>query len=380
MIGDMLKIPFNKASLTGNELRYIQEAVEQGHISADGSFTKRCCEFLERQFRAQKILLTPSCTHALEIAAILLDLAAGDEVILPSFAFVTTANAFVLRGARPIFVDIRPDTLNLDEAQIAERMTSRTKAIVALHYAGVACEMDAIMSLASQHGIRVVEDAAQGVNAKYKGRFLGTIGDFAAYSFHETKNYTCGEGGALVLNHAQDVERAEIVRQKGTNRNQFFRGETDKYTWTDLGSSYVLSDVLAAFLFAQLEQLNEIALKRRLIYERYFEALKPLRDAGKLVLPVIPQHCESNFHLFHVLFQSQQIRNQVMDGLKSKGILAVFHYIPLHSSPMGMKFGYRQGQFPITEDVSGRLLRLPFYNTLSMSEVDWIAESIGKLL
>lgn len=376
----MLKIPFNKASLTGNELRYIQQAVEQGHISGDGFFTKKCCEFFEQQFTARKVLLTPSCTHALEIAAILLDLKPGDEVILPSFAFVTTANAFALRGAKPVFVDVRPDTFNLDETQVASKITATTKAIVTLHYAGVSCEMDPIMNIASQHGIRVVEDAAQGVNAKYKGRYLGTIGDFGAYSFHETKNYTCGEGGALVLNHAEDIERAEIVRQKGTNRNQFFRGETDKYTWCDLGSSYVLSDVLAAFLYAQLEQLNEIAVKRRLIYERYSDALTPLQEAGKIVLPIIPSHCESNFHLFHVLFESQAVRDRVMDGLKEKGILAVFHYVPLHSSPMGLKFGYRQGEFPITEDVSARLLRLPFYNTLSLSEIDFIAKSIGELL
>lgn len=375
----MYKIPFNKASLTGNELRYIQEAVEQGHISGDGFFTRKCCDLMEQRFDAKKILLTPSCTDALEIAAILLDLKQGDEVILPSFAFVTTANAFVLRGAKPVFIDIRSDTLNLDETRIESRITPRTKAIIALHYAGVSCDMDTILSVANKRGIPVVEDAAQGVNARYKSRYLGTMGDLGAYSFHETKNYTCGEGGALVINRERYVERSEIVRQKGTNRNQFFRGQTDKYTWCDLGSSYVLSDVLAAFLYAQLEQLDGIAKKRKSIFDAYLDDLRPLQDSGKIRLPIIPDECESNFHLFHILLESEKERNRIMDGLKAAGILSVFHYVPLHTSPMGISFGYRQGEFPVTEDLSGRLLRLPFYNSLSDAEIHLITTTIRNL-
>lgn len=376
----MYKIPFNKPTLLGNEIQYLQEAVAGGHMSGDGPFTKRCSEFLEQLCGAKKVLLTSSCTHALEIAALLLDLHEGDEVILPSFAFVTTANAFVLRGARPVFVDIRPDTLNMDESLIRDRITSRTRAIIPLHYAGISCEMDPILALASKNGVAVVEDAAQGVGARYRGRPLGTIGDAGAYSFHETKNISCGEGGALILNRPDWIERAEIIRQKGTNRNKFFRGETDKYTWCDLGSSYVLSDALAAFLLAQLEQLEFVRQKRREIFLAYHNSLRELEEAGKIRLPVIPDNVETNHHLFYMILESERIRDHVMNGLKRQGILAVFHYVPLHTSPMGLHFGYQRGELPLTEDLSARLLRLPFYNSLTEEQVELISKHVKALI
>ena len=376
----MYKIPFNRPAIVGNELSYMQEAVRNGHISGDGAFTRRCSEYMERIFSAHKILLTPSCTDALEICALLLDLKEGDEVIAPSYSFVSTVNAFVLRGARPVFVDIRPDTLNMDENHIDAKISSRTKAIVLVHYAGVACEMDQILAIAKKHGVPVVEDAAQAVNSKYKGKRLGTLGSLGTYSFHETKNLSCGEGGALVVNEARYVERAEIIRQKGTNRNQFFRGLTDKYTWCDLGSSYVLSDLLAAFLLAQLEEMQKIHNKRRQIFEWYSERLQALQGAGQVRLPVIPPECETNYHMFYVVFESESVRNRVMDGLKKEGILSVFHFVPLHLSPMGKRLGCAAGDLPVTESFSARLLRLPFFYELTEGQVDEITGRIKALL
>jgi dTDP-4-amino-4,6-dideoxygalactose transaminase len=374
------RIPFNKPTLTGRELEYIRQAIEGGQISGDGEFSRRCCALLEERFSAHAVLLTTSCTDALEVAAVLLDIAPGDEVILPSYAFVTTANAFVLRGARPVFIDIRPDTLNLDEKLVEERITGRTRAIVALHYAGVGCEMDSILATAARHSISVVEDAAQGVNALYRGRYLGTIGRLGAYSFHETKNYICGEGGAILINDGALVERAEIVRQKGTDRSKFLRGQTDKYTWCDIGSSHALSDLLAAFLYAQIGQMDQIQDVRRRIFDAYRERLQPLQDAGKLRMPVIPDHCRSNYHMFYVLLSDERTRDKVIDGLREEGILAVFHYVPLHTSPMGRRFGCREGDLPVTEDLSVRLLRLPFYNSLSESDIELVTSRIRAIL
>jgi dTDP-4-amino-4,6-dideoxygalactose transaminase len=310
------------------------------------------------------------------MAAILCDVKPGDEVILPSYTFVSTANAFLMRGASLKFVDIRPDTLNMDESLLQESITEKTVAIVPVHYAGVACEMDAIMMTAREHGVFVVEDAAQGVNAKYKGAYLGTIGDIGAYSFHETKNFICGEGGAFVTNDPQLSERAEIIREKGTNRAQYFRGEIDKYTWIDIGSSYLPSDILAAFLYAQLEHMDEVTKKRQKIYEDYYTGLEPLVSKGLLRLPEIPAHCETNYHMFYIIVHDQDTRSRLIQHLKERGILAVFHYIPLHTSPLGMSMGYSNGMLPVTEDLSERLLRLPFYYELGEKEVGMVVDSI----
>ncbi|MDD8025362.1 MAG: dTDP-4-amino-4,6-dideoxygalactose transaminase [Acidobacteriota bacterium] len=377
---DRPNIPFNRASLAGRELAYMRQALERGHISGDGEFSKRCHALLERETGAGKALLTTSCTHALEMAALLLGLAPGDEVVVPSFAFVTTANAFVLRGARPAFVDIRPDTLNMDETRLEAALNDRTRAVVALHYAGVGCAMDAIMDVASRRrGLAVVEDNAHGLFGRYQGRQLGTFGAMAALSFHETKNFTCGEGGALLLNDPALFERAEILREKGTNRSRFFRGQVDKYTWVDLGSSYLPSDLLAAFLLAQLEEAATIQARRRSIWLRYFERLSPWAERAGARLPVVPAGCESAFHLFHVLLPSPEKRDALMNGLKERGILAVFHYLPLHLSPMGRSWGYRKGDFPVSEDISGRLLRLPFYNSLESADQERICGEIEDL-
>jgi dTDP-4-amino-4,6-dideoxygalactose transaminase len=320
---------------------------------------------LERLLGVPRVLLTPSGTHALELIALLLDIRPGDEVIIPSFTFVSTANAFVLRGARPVFADIRPDTLNLDEAQLERLITPRTRAIVAVHYAGVGCEMDAILEIAARHGIAVVEDNAHGLFGTYKGRYLGTFGSLAALSFHETKNITCGEGGALIINDPRYIERAEIIREKGTDRTRFFRGEVDKYTWVDVGSSYVLSDLLAAFLYAQLEARERIHAKRRRIWQYYAEHLKDWADAHGVRLPYVPPHCQQSYHMFYLLMPSLAERQALMAHLRARGILSVFHYHPLHLSAMGRRFGGRPGQCPVTEAVSDRLLRLPFYNALT---------------
>ena len=370
------KIPFNRATLMGNEMAYITEAVAKGHISGDGSFTKRCHTILERALEVPKVLLTTSCTHALEMSALLLDIQPGDEVIFPAFTFVTTLNAFVLRGARPIFADVRPDTLNLDETKLESLITERTKAIVPVHYAGVACEMDAIMDIAKRHNLEVVEDNAHGLFARYKGKYLGTFGSLATQSFHETKNFTCGEGGALIINDPKYIERAEIIREKGTNRSRFFRGQVDKYTWVDVGSSYLPSDILAGFLCAQLESRSLIQEQRQDVWAYYNTELADWAAAHDVQLPTIPDYCEQSFHMFYLLMPSLEERQAMIEYLKSHGIYSVFHYLPLHLSDMGRKFGGKEGDCPVTEDISDRLLRLPFYNSLSEADLALVVEKI----
>jgi dTDP-4-amino-4,6-dideoxygalactose transaminase len=363
------RIPFNRPSLAGAEQRYMAEALERGHISGDGHFTRACHALLERELGVEKALLTTSCTHALEMCALLLDLGPGDEVIVPSFAFVTTVNAFVLRGARPVFADVRPDTFNLDEQALEELVTPRTKAIVALHYAGVGCEMDAILALAARHGIAVVEDNAHGLFARYRERLLGTFGSLATQSFHETKNFTCGEGGALLVGDARYRERAEILREKGTDRSRFLRGQVQKYTWIDYGSSWLPSDLLAAYLLAQLEKRAEIQARRRAIWERYERELGPWAARLGVRLPVVPAHCDQAYHMFHLLLASEEQRAALIEALEELGILAVFHYLPLHLSPMGERLSLGRGTpCPVTEDVSRRILRLPFFTSLSEAE------------
>ena len=371
-----MSIPFNKPFIAGKELYYIAQAVAFGNIGGDGVYTKLCAGILEQQFGVHRVLMTPSCTAALEMAAMLCQVGPGDEVILPSYTFVSTANAFVLQGAKPVFVEIRPDTLNLNEDLIEGAITDRTKVICPVHYAGVGCEMDRIMEIADRHGLLVVEDAAQGVNAFYRGRALGSIGHLGVYSFHETKNYICGEGGALCINDEKLVKRAEIIRDKGTNRQEFFRGQVDKYTWVDVGSSYVPSEICCAFLYAQLELLEEIAARRRAIHEVYRSRLKPLEADGLLRLPHIPKECASNYHMFYILLPDRQTRDDLVGYLEDRGIHAVFHYIPLHGSPMGRKFGYADGDFPVTEDISGRLLRLPLYHEITEEEQAEVVRSV----
>ncbi|MBP1694854.1 MAG: dTDP-4-amino-4,6-dideoxygalactose transaminase [Deltaproteobacteria bacterium] len=346
------------------------------HISGDGLFTKKCHSLLEKLLGVHKVLLTTSCTHALEMAALLLDIRPGDEVIVPSFTFVSTVNAFVIFGARPVFVDIRPDTFNLDETQIEKHVTSRTKAIMTVHYAGVGCEMDEISGIAASHGIPVVEDNAHGLFGRYKGKYLGTFGRLATQSFHETKNFTCGEGGALLINDANYIERAEIIREKGTNRSRFFRGQVDKYTWVDVGSSYLPSDILAAFLYAQLEVREEIQAKRKRIWEYYYEHLQGwARDLG-VRLPVVPPYCEQPYHMFYIVLPTLEQRQAMIEYLNEREINSVFHYLPLHLSEMGQRFGGREGDCPVTENVSDRLLRLPFHNHLSEKDQEYIVENI----
>lgn len=374
------RIPFNKPFIAGKELFYIAQAVTLGNIAGDGYFTKRCCQLFEERFGLLKTLMTPSCTASLEMAAMLCDLEPGDEVILPSFTFVSTANAFVRLGAKPIFVDIRPDTLNIDENLIEAAITPRTKAIFPVHYAGVSCEMDRIMEIAARHNLLVVEDAAQGVNAFYKNRALGGIGHLGTYSFHETKNYICGEGGALCINTSSMISRAEIIRDKGTNRSQFFRGEIDKYTWVDVGSSYVPSEICSAFLYAQLELLDTISDRRRSIYDFYYSRLKPLEEQLLLRLPIVPKECISNYHIFYILLPDMETRDALLGHLKRNGIMGIFHYIPLHSSPMGKKSGYQQGSLPFTDDLSGRLLRLPLYFELTEQDQQRVVESVHDFL
>ena len=370
------RIPFNKPFIAGKELYYVAQSVLGGHTSGDGPFMKKCESFFQEQFGIERALLTTSCTSALEMASLLCGLQEGDEVILPSFTFVSTANAFLVRGIKPVFVDIRPDTKNLDETLIEEAITESTRAIVPVHYAGVSCEMDAIAEIAGRHDLLIIEDAAQGVNARYKGKYLGTLGDLGAYSFHETKNFICGEGGALLANNPRFVERGEIIREKGTDRAKFFRGQVDKYTWVDVGSSYIPSDLLAAFLFGQLEHMERITEKRRTIFHLYQELLGPLAGEGLVELPVIPAECETNYHMFYVLLADHETRSGLIDHLKQKGILSVFHYIPLHSSPMGKSIGGNRNPLPITDNVSDRLLRLPFYFELTDEEVRTITDEI----
>lgn len=371
-------VPFNKPFIVGKELHYISQAVLSGQISGDGTFTKKCHDFFEETFGARKALLTHSCTAALEMAAILCDVGPGDEVILPSFTFVSTANAFYLRGAKLVFVDVRPDTLNIDEEKIKSAVTDRTKVIVPVHYAGVACEMDTIMEVAKNNNIFVVEDAAQAVSSKYKNRYLGTIGDFGTYSFHETKNFICGEGGALLINNEKFIERAEIIREKGTDRSKFFRGEVDKYSWVDVGSSYLPSDILAAFLYAQLEHMGQINNKRSEVFDYYYNALQPLEENGFLTLPFVSRECESNNHMFYILLNDEETRNSLIDYLSSNNINAVFHYVPLHLSEVGRSMGYTEGMLPVTESVSNRLLRLPFYYEITRGEQTEVVDKITR--
>lgn len=370
------RIPFNRPCFLGREQSYIAEAVAQGHISGDGLFTKKCQAFLEKEIGACKALLTTSCTHALEMAALLLRLQPGDEVVVPSFTFSSTANAFALRGARVVFGDIRRDTLNLDERQLESLITPCTKAIVVVHYAGVGCEMDSITALANRHNIQVIEDNAHGLFAKYRGQYLGTFGCLAAQSFHETKNFSCGEGGALIINNPEFIEHAEIIREKGTNRSRFFRGEIDKYSWVDLGSSYLPSDILAALLLPQLEAREEIQARRRQIWEAYYAGLGEWAEKQGVGLPFVPSHCEQAYHMFYLLLPSLQDRQALIDHLRSRGILAVFHYLPLHLSEYGKRWGGTTGGCPVTEDVSDRLLRLPFFFSLTDSDQAKIIESI----
>ncbi len=370
------QIPFNKPCLVGGEFAYIQQAIESGKISGGGEFTQKCQNFLEQQLGVPKVLLTTSGTHALEMAALLLDIKPGDEVIVPSFTFVSTINAFVLRGARPVFVDVRPDTLNLNEEQIEKKITSRTRAIVPVHYAGVGCEMDRILEIAAKHRVPVVEDNAHGLFGKYKDKSLGTFGCLSAQSFHETKNFICGEGGALLIKNPEYVKRAEIIWEKGTNRSQFFRGQVDKYTWVDLGSSYLMSDVLAAFLYAQLEAKDQIQAKRRKIWNHYEENLKDWAAESNVRLPWVPEYCEQSYHMFYLLMPSLKEREGLIEFLRKKGILSVFHYVPLHLSPMGISMGGKKGDCPVVEDISDRLLRLPFYNDLVQEQQNQVIDAI----
>lgn len=361
----MTTIPFNRTSLVGQEFAHIASALNRGQIAGDQAYSRQCQTMLEQLLGVPRALVTTSCTHALEMAALLLDLKPGDEVIVPSFTFVSTANAFALRGARPVFCDVRPDTLNLDETKLSALISPRTRAVVPVHYAGVACEMDPINALAARHGIAVVEDNAHGLFGQYKGRWLGTFGTFSTQSFHETKNITCGEGGALLINDPRYVDRAEIIREKGTNRARFFRGQVDKYSWVDLGSSYVMSDVLAAFLYAQLEQWQSIQDRRRAIWQFYHEALSGwCRDTGTLQ-PTVPAHCAPAWHMYYLILPSLADRTALIAHLKSRGILAVFHYLPLHLSEYARRWGGRKGDCPVTEDLSDRLLRLPFFNSMT---------------
>ncbi|QGZ39535.1 dTDP-4-amino-4,6-dideoxygalactose transaminase [Pseudoduganella flava] len=354
-------IPFNKPFMTGRELWYIAQAHTNGHLSGDGAFTKRCHGWLEQKAGSRRALLTHSCTAALEMAALLADLREGDEVIMPSYTFVSTANAFALRGAVPVFVDIRPDTLNIDETKIEATITPRTRMIVPVHYAGVACEMDTIMDIARRHNLLVVEDAAQGIMSTYKGRALGSIGHMGAYSFHETKNIIAGEGGALLVNDPVYAERAEIIREKGTNRSQFFRGQVDKYTWVDIGSSYLPGEVIAAFLWAQMEEADSITTRRLALWHQYDELLAPLEERGLLRRPRVPADCVHNAHMYYILLDSLEQRTRVIASLKQQGISSVFHYVPLHSAPAGLRHARAHGELPHTDGLSERLLRLPLW-------------------
>ena len=357
----MLQIPFNKPFMTGKELDYIAQAHANHHLAGDGSFTRRCNEWLERRIGCDKALLTHSCTAALEMAAILADIQPGDEVIMPSYTFVSTANAFVLRGGVPVFVDIRPDTLNIDEATIEAAITARTRAIVVVHYAGVSCEMDVVIDIAQRHNLIVIEDAAQGIMSAYKGRPVGSFGALSTLSFHETKNIISGEGGALLINDQKLAERAEIIREKGTNRSQFFRGHVDKYTWVDIGSSYLPSELIAAFLWAQMEQAQVITDRRLAIWARYHAAFAPLEQGGIVRRPVIPDHCLQNAHMYYLLLPSLAVRTAFIKTLKDVGIHCVFHYVPLHDSPGGLKYGRVGCDMSVTADISDRLVRLPLW-------------------
>ncbi len=372
----MIRIPFNRPFATGDELEYVRAAIATPKFSGDGPFTAECHRLLERSLGVQKALLTTSCTHALEMAALLLNLGPGDEVIVPAFTFPSALNAFVLRGTRPVFVDVRPDTLNIDETQIDQRITEHTKAIFLVHYAGVGCEMDTIMAIARRHAVAVVEDNAHGFYGKYRGRYLGTFDKLATLSFHETKNFSCGEGGALLINDAQFNERAEILREKGTDRSKFFRGEVDKYRWVDIGSSYLPSDLLAAFLCAQLEYREQIQSMRCRIWETYAAELAAWAKTNGVRLPIVPPECEQSYHMFYAIMPSLESRQALISHLAGLGILAVFHYLPLHLSPVGLRFGGRQGDCPITEDLADCLIRFPFFSGMSSSEQTQVIEAV----
>lgn len=373
-----IRIPFNKPATVGNELEYIQQALLSGQVSGDGKFTRMAHRILEETLGVPKVLLTTSCTHALEMSALLLNIEPGDEVIVPSFTFVSTINAFVLRGAKPVFVDVRPDTLNMDEARLESLITARTRAIVPVHYAGVACEMDAIMETANRHQIAVVEDNAHALFGKYKGRYLGTFGALAAQSFHETKNFHCGEGGALLINDPALAERAEIIREKGTNRSRFFRGQIDKYSWVDVGSSYLPSDMLGAFLYGQLEQREQIQARRAAIWQQYAEQLQDWAEEHHVQMPSVPAHVEQAYHMFYLLLPSLEVRTRLIAYLKQRGIISVFHYLPLHLSDMGRQYGGQVGDCPVTEDISDRLLRLPFYFDLKPEQQLDVIQSLHE--
>ena len=367
-------IDFNRPAFVGSELEYIQDAIHRGMLCGDGIYTKKCSEWMEKEFDVSRVMLTTSCTHALEMAAFLCDIQPGDEVIMPSYTFVSTADAFVLRGARIVFVDIRPDTMNLDEKLIEQAITPKTKVIVPVHYAGVACEMDAIMDIARRHGLKVVEDAAQGVDAFYKGKALGTIGDFGCYSFHETKNFTMGEGGALLFQKEEYLEKAEILREKGTDRSKFFRGQVDKYRWMDYGSSYLPSELNAAYLYAQLEEKDKIQKKRMEIYEYYHRNLADLAAEEKIEQPYVPEECEHNAHMYYLKVRDMQVRTKLLSYLRENGICSVFHYVPLHTAPAGKKFGRFAGEDVYTTKESERLLRLPMFYNLEMEDVKKIVD------
>jgi len=371
-------ISFNKPTSVGKESEYMQQAMQNSHISGDGHFTKKAHALLEETIGVPKVLLTTSCTHALEMSALLLELKDGDEVIVPSFTFVSTINAFVLRGAKAVFADVRPDTLNLDESKLEALITPKTRAIVVVHYAGVGCEMDAIMEIANRHNIPVIEDNAHGLFGKYKGRQLGTFGVMATQSFHETKNFTSGEGGALLINDKKYIEDAEILREKGTNRSRFFRGQVDKYTWVNVGSSYLPSDMLAGFLLAQLEEREQIQSKRQKIWETYYKELEAWAEENSVQMPFVPAHCEQTYHMFYLLFPDLEKRQAAIAHLKERGIQAVFHYLPLHLSPMGEKYGGKAGDLPVTEQVSDQLLRLPFYTNMTEEDQMQVVKALKE--
>ena len=374
----MKKISFNVPPFVGTELKHIETAIKSEHLSGDGAFTKKCSQWMKDRFQVAHSLLTTSCTHALEMAALLCDIKPGDEVILPSYTFVSTADAFVQRGASLVFIDIRPDTMNIDENKIEAAITDKTVGIVPVHYAGVACEMDTIMEIAQKHNLAVIEDAAQGIMSTYKGKALGTFGDFGCFSFHETKNYSMGEGGALLIRDEKHIEDAEIIREKGTNRSKYFRGQIDKYTWVNYGSSYLPSDMNAAYLYAQLEIAEEIAADRMASWNHYYEELKPLAEAGKIALPYVPAECEHNAHMFYFKTKDLEERTCLIDFLKANGIHAVFHYIPLHTAPAGLKYARFHGEDKYTTAESERLLRLPMYYGLKEEEVAYICSKVKE--
>ena len=373
-------IPFTKTSITKLEKEYIEQALESNKICGDGSFTKKCTKWFEENNNIRNLLLTTSCTHSLELASLLADLKPGDEVLLPSYTFVSTADAVLLRGAKPVFVDIDKRTFNMDANLIEEKITSKTKAIYPVHYAGVSCDMDRILEIAKKYNLIVVEDAAQGVLAYYKDKPLGTIGDYGCFSFHETKNYVMGEGGAIIVKDDEKFKKAEIIREKGTNRSQFIRGDVDKYTWHEVGSSYLPSDILAALLYGQLERADEIMEKRMRVWNYYNANLEELEKQGKLVRPYIPSYSKHNAHMFYIVLPTEKTRNNLMTKLKEKGISATFHYIPLHTSPMGQRVGCKKGELPVTEEYAGRLLRLPLYADMKQEEMEFVCKSIKEIL